>query len=395
MPTRSSSHLNRILGRLDDLDEQNLTILVQRLARERTLLETVFNTIREGVLVIDRTGTIEYSNAAAIRLIGLKPEEVGQAVLWKVMPDLARSLQLNFDDVDAAAQVVSREMEITYPERLFVRLYFVPFEQQRGEGSEKLYALILSDVTEEKLSSEEQIENERLTSVFMLASGVAHEIGNPLNSINIHLQLIQRQLKKLNSNAQTEKIGTSVEICQREVGRLDAIINNFLEAIRPKTPDLADVNLLEVLKEVLDVQRHEIEDLGIDVQVSTESEVPVVLADRNQVKQVFFNVMKNATEAMDSGGKLRISTRSDDQFVFLYIADTGKGINQEEMSRLFQPYFTTKDRGHGLGMVIVQRIMRAHGGQIGLDSEPGVGTVVTLQFPQKHRRIRMLETSGE
>jgi len=392
MPTRSSSHLERILGRLDDLDEQNLAILVQRLARERSLLETVFNTIREGILVIDRTGSVEYANQAGLQLIGLRENDIGKAVLWKVMPELARSVKLEFGTA-TQPHVVSREIEVSYPEHRHLRLYFVPFEQQQGLRTDTLYALILTDITEERISSEKRIEDERLSSIFILAAGVAHEIGNPLNSINIHLQLMQRQIKKLGNKPGIEKLANSVDICYREVGRLDGIINNFLEAIRPRDPDFQDVRLLDVLREVLDVQRDEIENRGIAVEVSTSDTLPIVAADRDQIKQVFFNILKNAMEAMGSGGQLRLTTRSDDEFVFIHIADTGTGISQDEVSRIFQPYFTTKKTGHGLGMVIVQRIMRAHGGQIGLDSEPGVGTIVTLQFPQKHRRVRMITES--
>jgi two-component system, sporulation sensor kinase E len=117
-----------------------------------------------------------------------------------------------------------------------------------------------------------------------------------------------------------------------------------------------------------------------------------VMADRNQLKQVFFNVVKNAVEAMQPGGKLHIVTRSDDDCVYVLFGDTGSGIRQEDMLRLFEPYHTTKPSGHGLGLMIVQRIMREHGGQVGIESRPGTGTVVTLQFPRKDRRVRMLRS---
>jgi signal transduction histidine kinase len=110
------------------------------------------------------------------------------------------------------------------------------------------------------------------------------------------------------------------------------------------------------------------------------------------LKQVFFNLIKNAMEAMQPGGRLSIKIRSDDDSVYVAIADTGSGILPEDLAKLFQPYHTTKVSGHGLGLMIVQRIMRDHGGHVGIESKQGVGTVVTLQFPQKHRRIRMLQS---
>ncbi|NQY33183.1 MAG: GHKL domain-containing protein, partial [Coraliomargarita sp.] len=131
-------------------------------------------------------------------------------------------------------------------------------------------------------------------------------------------------------------------------------------------------------------------DRKLDVNVEVAETLPVILGDRGQVKQVFFNLIKNAMEAMGPDGSLRILARSDDDFVYMQFIDTGSGIAEEDLSKVFQAYFTTKSSGHGLGMMIVNRIMRDHGGQIGIESRKGAGTVITLQFPQQHRRTRLL-----
>ena len=131
-------------------------------------------------------------------------------------------------------------------------------------------------------------------------------------------------------------------------------------------------------------------DRTLTVEAELSAGAPVIMADRNQLKQVFFNLVKNAMEAMPAGGKLAIRVGADDDSVFVRLADTGAGIKTEDLAKLFSPYHTTKTGGHGLGLMIVQRIMRDHGGHIGIESKEGVGTIVTLQFPQKHRRVRML-----
>jgi len=182
-------------------------------------------------------------------------------------------------------------------------------------------------------------------------------------------------------------------VCTNEVQRLDGIITHFLKAIRPQPLDLQEVALLDVLDEVLNFLGDELTNLGVRIDVSVEGATPIVLGDRNQIKQVFFNVAKNAMEAMDAGGELTITSRTDDEFVYLLFADNGVGIAQEDLSKIFRPYHTTKASGHGLGMMICRRILRDHGGQIGLDSRPDAGTVVTLQFPQKDRRIRLLQAA--
>jgi len=390
MPPKKHSSLDRVLGRLDSLDAINLTNLVQRLARERGLFEDIFNTLQEGVLVITLDGEIEYANSAAHRLIGLGDDELAGQTLWRLVPGLRPSLGIALDE-DAAMPVVAREFELSYPEPRTVRLYMVPFRGEQRPGDRR-FAVILSDITRDKQTTEARIEDERNSSILLLAAGVAHELGNPLNSLTIHLQLINRRLKKLKAGRDTEALADSIRVCEEEVRRLDGIITNFLEAIRPQAPDLGETELADVLGEVLSFQQRELADRGIRVEAETRADLPVVMADRNQVKQVFFNVIKNAVEAMQPGGRLRIKARTDDDNVYLAFGDSGSGIKQENMVRLFQPYHTTKPGGHGLGLMVVQRIMREHGGQIGIESKEGVGTVVTLQFPRKDRRVRMLQS---
>jgi len=366
--------------------------LVQRLARDRKLQETVFNTIQDGILVIDSEGVVQYANEAAFSLIGLKDDDIGNTRLWKMVPDLARSMDLDkTDTTEKAARVLSREVELTYPEHRFVRLYMVPIDTQVGQDDSGGMVVVLSDVTEEKVSMEERIESERIASIMRLSAGVAHELGNPLNSLTIHLQLIERKLNKLQLGETADSMSESLEVCQGEVKRLDGIITHFLEAVRPQQPELNELDLVELLDEVLRVQEAELSDRRLDVNIEVGQAIPSILGDRGQIKQVFFNLIKNAMEAMQPGGKLRVLARSDDEFVYMQFIDTGSGISEDELSRILQPYYTTKKEGHGLGMMTVQRIIRDHGAQLGIESRKGEGTAITLQFPQQHRRTRLLE----
>ena len=384
--------LEKILGRIEDLDSVNLGILVQRLARESKLQETVFNTIRDGILVIDSDGVVQYANAAGINLIGLKGNDIGVTRLWKMVPDLAKSI-----DGDASmgkkksSPVFSREVELSYPEHRVVRLYMVPIDAQIGHDDSGGYVIVLSDVTEERLSIEERIETERISSIVRLAAGVAHELGNPLNSLTIHLQVIERRLKKLAEKAEAAQLVESLQVCQGEVQRLDGIITHFLEAVRPQKPDLNELDLVELVEEVLQVLEAELGDRQININVAVSDKLPSILGDRGQIKQVFFNLIKNAMEAMHLGGSLRVIARRDDEYIYLQFVDTGSGISEEDLSKVFQAYYTTKKEGNGLGMMIVERIMREHGGHISIESRKDKGTAITLQFPQQHRRTRLLE----
>ena len=391
------SALDKILGRLDDLDSVNLTNLVQRLARERRLLETVINTMQDGIMVIDDNGILQFSNSVALNMVGLQEKEVGSAVLWKVVPDLARAVDFHYSEegMESLDHVISQEIELTYPDRRYVRFYIVPLNENVGNTEDLGYAVVLSDITEDKISTRELIENEKINSIMNLSAGVAHELGNPLNSLNIHLQLMRRQMDRLEAGETRDKLKSQLDICSDEVARLDSIIENFLEAVRPQSPDLdAEFDLQEALAEVLKVQGSELEDRGIEVDVEVTQNLPYILADRNQIKQVLFNILKNAMEVLSSGGRIEIRNSSDDETVAMQIADNGPGIPPEIMPKVFEPYYTTKDGGHGLGMMIVQRIMRDHGAHIGIDSRPQKGTTITLRFPRIDRRARMLESTS-
>jgi two-component system, sporulation sensor kinase E len=391
MSSRKKSSLDRILGRLDNLDSVNLSNLVQRLIKERRFLEAVIDVVQNGILVINAEGTIQFANQQGCRLIGLKEKDIGHATLWKIVPALARTLDLRHEDGKAEPSMISREVRLTYPENKYVRLHVVPIEGTPRSRRGRSYAVILADVTDDKLSTEELIENEKTSSVVMLAAGVAHELGNPLNSLNIHLQLMGR-LCSNQDDEESAKLRKSLDICSDEVKRLDRIISNFLEAIRPAEPDFNPVDLLAILESVLRLLEVEFEEKNVNVKVEVSEKAPSVHADSDQIKQVFFNVIKNAVDAMGKNPRLKIFLRSDEENVYLQFADSGKGISKEDLSKVFQPYFTTKKDGHGLGMMIVHRIMRSHGGHVGIDSKQGTGTVVSLQFPHADRSLRLLET---
>jgi signal transduction histidine kinase len=275
----------------------------------------------------------------------------------------------------------------------------VPIAADFGNHSERGFTVVLTDITEAKVSTEEMLESERVSSIMMLAAGVAHELGNPLNSLKIHLQLIERQLRRFrgteSESEPIQKVSKSLNVCSGEVERLHTIIENFLSAIRPSPPDFRDCKLFNLVDEVLQVQEEALQRTQIKIEVDVPAQLPVVSGDPNQLKQVLFNIFKNAIDAVGNKGRINIQGRHDDTFVYLRIEDTGKGIPEDELPKIFRPYYTTKKGGHGLGMMIVQRIMRNHAGQVGLDSKPGEGTAVTLSFPRKGPRTRLLAQEND
>ena len=342
------SPLDKVLGKLDDLDEVNLSNLVQRLARERKLLETVFDVIRDGILVLDQSGIITYSNQQGRRLIGLKPELGEKVSLLKAAPDLAKSLGMDRLSEIARPEVVVREIRINYPEKRYLRVYAVPIE---GTLTEKVsqkdagITVVLTDVTEEKSNVEEQIENEKVTSIMDLAAGVAHELGNPLNSINIHLQVLQRSLMHDGLDTKTKtKVEKSLDSCIKEVKRLDSIIVHFLKAIRPTIPDFKELNILDVIEEILHLKEKELSSKKINIQLDAKSKEPLIKGDLDQIKQVFFNVIGNAIDAISVNSDICIIISWENDYISVQIIDRGEGIKKENVSKVFEPYFTTKKK---------------------------------------------------
>lgn len=376
--------LDKLLERLDRVDPGSLQTHLLHLAREKGLLETLFHAVREGIVVVDGRGRIGFANRAAIQMLGLQPNGgVGQAIR-RYLRDIEWDRLLKLDP-DEWSRLVSREIEIAYPEKRIVDFCVVPLSQ-----GEQGAVLLLKDVTSERQREAEQVESERVHALMLLAAGVAHEIGNPLNSLNIHLQLIQREIEALPAGAKGS-LGELVTICRREVERLDGVLTRFLKALRPSAPQLAPTSVLDVLQETLDFLKYELENRNVKVEVRAPGELPPIPLDADQIKQAFFNIVRNAMQAMPGGGELRITLRESDRFVEVAFEDTGPGIPREELPRLFEAHYTTRREGMGLGLMIVQRIVRDHGGHIEVRSEPGQGTTFILYLPRGGPRVRLLE----
>ena len=255
------------------------------------------------------------------------------------------------------------------------------------------HVIILRDITESRRTAQQAIESERVNALTLLAAGVAHEIGNPLNSLHIHLQLMERKAQELDHHV-TAELQQSIDVARSEVHRLDSIVTQFLRAIRPSQPRLHPENVNTIVEEAVRFFAPEIQDRDMVVEQELRADLPLLRLDRGQMKQAFYNVIKNSLEAMKRHGTLRIRTDRDDTHVIVTFVDTGGGMSTENLSRAFEPYFTTKPSGTGLGLLIVRRIVREHGGELSIESTQGKGLTLTIRLPYVEKRIRMLE-AGE
>jgi signal transduction histidine kinase len=402
--------LEKLIERLGRIGPEEVQNYFLRLAQEKGFLETVFNAIHEGIIVTDSNGRVTYLNDAACKLFGLEAADA----IGKRLDERVRGL--DWDSLTQSGGPLSRDMEIFYPENRFINFYIVPLliehreaadvampvrgiREQTGHRSAATVAgqvghvMILRDITESRRTAQQTIESERLNALTLLAAGVAHEIGNPLNSLHIHLQLMERKAQELDHNAKAE-LQQSIDVARSEVRRLDSIVTQFLRAIRPSQPRLHPENVNTIVEEAVRFFTPEIQDRDIAVEQELRADLPLLQLDREQMKQAFYNVIKNSLEAMRRHGALRIRTDLDDTHVMVSFVDTGGGMSAENLGRVFEPYFTTKPSGTGLGLLIVRRIVREHGGELSIESSQDKGLTLTIRLPYVEKRIRMLE-AGE
>jgi len=409
MPSTKSSFIEKVLGRIDALNPENLQSFVERLARDRSFLETLFDTIEDGVLVADPEGRVTYLNASAGRLTGFDEAAALDQPVERLLPELDWA-SLQAADHEGGQSVVRREFELEYPRKRFIRLYAAPLDGE-AKGSTGM-ALILHDATEAREQTHEAIESERIQALTLLAASVAHELGNPLNALSIHLQLMEREIRKLGQPAAgvderlakrdgdadevhdiAAKLEKYIGVAKGEVNRLDYIVTQFLQAIRPSRPKLKKSSLTDTIEETIELLRPEFDNRGQAIKLEFAKGLPLALFDAAQIKQSLINLMKNSMHAMSTGGELTLRTGEAGGGVWVSLTDTGGGIPQEQIKRIFEPYYTTKEKGSGLGLMIVQRIVRDHDGRLELVSHGGKGTTFRIWLPIEERRQRLIETA--
>ncbi|MBO5940523.1 MAG: hypothetical protein J6R18_04945 [Kiritimatiellae bacterium] len=342
---------DKVVDRIGKMDAEGLRRQYRSLADQVGFFKSVFNSLDEGIVVLDDKGKVEFANAAGSEFVPLLG--IGDGA----------------DDFDFLSDGVSvREIEITYPEHKIIEI------KRIGR------VIKLRDVTEKRAREADAVESGRADAVGEMAASMAHEIGNPLNALSLNLQLLKRKYPQ----------EEDLVIAQNELTRLNGIIREFLGAFRPAKAQLAPGSAADPLKDALAALKNVFEDRRISVALDLPGVLPSVAIDRGQMEQVFFNLMKNALEAMKDGGELAIEIVPDDTTVSVVFRDSGLGMSDEAMARLFEPFRTTKKKGTGLGLMISRRIVAAHGGEICVFSEEGKGTTFIVKLPRLKKRVREL-----
>ena len=224
------------------------------------------------------------------------------------------------------------------------------------------------------------INSERLAFIGTLAGGLAHEIKNPLSTLNIYIQLLQEELESM-TGENSKRVYMKTQVLQKEVQRLEQILNDFLRFARGQKLELKDHDMNEILDEVADFVTPEIKQKKILILKSYDADLPQCRLDSNLIKQAILNIIINAEQAMENGGELMIRTSKDKKYIQIDITDTGPGIPKDIIGKIFQVYFSTKKTGTGLGLPTAKRIIEDHRGTISVQSEEGKGTNFSIKLP--------------
>ncbi len=382
--------IEKLVGRLDRLSPRQVHTLVDRLVREKGFLERVFQALQEGVLILDPDGAISFLNAAACGFFGLDSERA----LGQKLDSLVRGLEWR-SLVGPGRQTVNRDLEVFYPDNRFLNFYLSPLVED-VDGTEELlgYVMLVRDITKSRRETEEAIESGKLNALTLLAAGVAHEIGNPLNSLGIHLQLLERKVADL-PKGDRDKLMEHLTTSRNEIQRLDNLLKEFLHAIRPTNPNRQPGDLNAVIENTLATLAPELAAHNVRVNLQLDPGLPSLPIDADQLVQAFFNLIKNAYQSLPgTGGEVRIESRFSEFEIVVSVEDNGSGISPEIMGSLFEPFRSGRKSGTGLGLLIVRRIVREHGGEIEVESEEDEGTTIRLYFPRSEKRMRLIADSA-
>jgi len=387
----------RALSKLRKFTEEQCRELVVSAAGEISRLENVLDSLPSGILVCDEKHFLVLANKSARRLLPfsrLPARQPESGLLWELITEehiadfFRRTLQ-------SGDKVLEQEINIKMQgiaqgaaqgaNRLLSVSVLPLVEMRRITGS----LVRIEDITEKRNKEIRLHRAENLASLTNLAAGVAHEIKNPLGAISIHLQLMRKSLVK--GIGIDSLIDNYFNILNEEVDRLNRIVVDFLFAVRPMMLELREADINHLVADIAEFTRAELEQNGIRLFVEPEENLPPVLIDERRMKQVFFNLVKNAQDAMPSGGLLTIATLRSGSEVLINVCDTGIGMSDENLRKIFEPYYTTKENGTGLGLTLVYKIIKEHRGEISVDSQEGEGSEFVISLPVSRKELRLIE----
>lgn len=379
------SFLDKILATIDPPQAEAVRTYTNGLCRNKRRLEEILDRIEEGLILIDQKGIVQWANRRAFFYLGFPSYSGGRTRLVDLV-DEPPLKEFFSSSLRQSAVSMTEEFCVLQPREMSLRLHWIPLESN-GENE---VLIKIENTTQERWKKEEQARAERTEGLIRLASGIAHEIGNPLNSIQIHLALLNREINAL-PKAQRKSFNEMIGVISSETRRLDEIIRSFLKSTRRPPLRFKKDSVNDILEEVLKILAPEIKKSKVKTKVSFDKKIPLFLLDRGRLHEAFLNLIKNAVEAMPDGGELRLNTGFRENVCYIAFQDGGTGILAKDLPHIFEAYYTTKHEGSGLGLTQVDQGVREHGGRIDIKTEPGRGSIFTLILPIRREKLSLPE----
>jgi two-component system NtrC family sensor kinase len=352
-----------------------------QIERLKDFSENIVESLSVGVLTTDLDSRIESWNTFLERRIGVSRNDAVGRLLEEVFPpELAAEIALASQPDRSIASVYKFPLHAGRAD-LIVNIALAPL---MGKNGERLGLLILLDDITERIRLEDQMrQNEKLSSLGLLAAGVAHEVNTPLAVISNYAQMLARQMDR------DDPRQVLVDKIVKQTFRASEITSNLLNFSRTASSEFSDVDLNTVIQDTLALVRHPLASSHVEVELLLDSDLPAIFGNANRLQQVFLNLFLNARDAMPSGGRLTVVSSRSNSHIEVHVSDTGHGIRPEHMGRVFDPFFTTKrpGRGTGLGLAVSYGIIQEHAGKVEIHPGAGGGTTFRLEFPASRKTV--------
>ncbi|WP_306821497.1 PAS domain-containing sensor histidine kinase [Metabacillus litoralis] len=376
MPNGQNKELE-FTSKMDILDGHHLTIfrnVSERKRMEKILRESehkfrsIFDGAMDGIILFNHSFEIIEANETAKKILNLKSEDIKSSRICDIL----------FSHAHADPEYKTLE---SYEENIQEIMY----TNENGEEmileialknhiNENMNLAVFRDVTEKRELEEQLRKSDTLNVVGELAAGIAHEIRNPMTALKGFIQLLEGSVK--------EDFSMYFNVITSELSRIESIITEFLILARPQAIQYSNKDIGTIVKETMELLNAQAILVNVQMQLNIEENLPLLFCEPNQLKQVFINVLKNAIEVMPDGGQIDVTVkRKNEDQLLISIRDRGSGISQDKIKRLGQPFYTTKERGTGLGLMVSYKIIEEHQGQVEVESEEGKGTTFHITLP--------------
>ena len=360
---------------------QSLEQKAMQIERLKDFSENIVESLNIGVLTVDLEDCIESWNPQLEDLLAIPRREALRRHLHDVLPqDLVAEISSRATS-DRVSGIYKFHLNTPAGRRLVINASIAPLVGKNGARLGRL--ILLDDITQRVRLEEQMVQTEKLTSLGLLAAGVAHEVNTPLAVISNYIQMLAKQIPADDPRQKT------IERIVKQTFRASEIVNNLLNFSRTGAAEFVEVNLNSVLEETLTLVQHPFKTAQVNVIKNYTEQLPPVLGSITRLQQVFLNLFMNARDAMPSGGMLEVRTGAHNGSVAVEVTDTGSGIPAENLHRIFDPFFTTKatGRGTGLGLSVSYGIIKEHAGKVDVRSTPGKGTSFRLEFPVARKTV--------